>query len=284
MLATRSKILIVTAFSALVIFIACNKDSGTNSPAPPPDPLPVDPVAAVLNLPATPFNYSNIVLPPYLNAPNIIGQINTPPNNPITDNGATLGRVLFYDKNLSLNNTISCASCHKQTNAFSDPVAKSSGFNGGITGRNSMSLVNAKYYPNGRYFWDQRAASLEAQVLIPVQDMVEMGMTLPALETKLKGLAYYPVLFHHNLCDRSFLTSRNMMRAEVHYRPYPPRRPMPLFPTLHPRKSEVRKFSFHPPGDAPPATAQKLLRHRRKRITGLTLQQPTGVLAPLSII
>ncbi len=207
MLATRQKAFILFAISALItIFIACNKDSATVSPAPTPNPTPVDPVAAVLNLPATPFNYANIVQPAYLNSPNIIGQINTPGNNPITDNGATLGRVLFYDKNLSLNNTISCASCHKQVNAFSDPEVKSKGFNGGLTGRNSMSLIDAKYYPNGRFFWDQRAATLEDQVVTPIQDLVEMGMALPALETKLRALVYYPPLFQRAFGD-SLVTS-----------------------------------------------------------------------------
>ncbi|MEK7225734.1 MAG: cytochrome-c peroxidase, partial [Bacteroidota bacterium] len=81
----------------------------------------------------------------------------------------------------SINNTIACASCHKQVNAFSDAAVKSLGFNGGLTGRNSMPLTDAKYYPNGRFFWDQRAATLEDQVLMPIQDMVEMGMTLPRL-------------------------------------------------------------------------------------------------------
>ena len=181
---------IIAGFSFLLIFLACNKKDTAADP-----PSTVDPVAAVLNLPATAFNYANPLLPGYLNTPNILGQINTPAGNTITDNGATLGRVLFYDKNLSINNTIACASCHKQADAFSDPVAKSSGFNSGLTGRNSMSLINAKYYPNGRFFWDQRAATLEDQTLVPIQDIVEMGMTLPQLETKLRGLTYYPPLF-----------------------------------------------------------------------------------------
>ena len=58
-----------------------------------------------------------------------------------------------------------------------------------------MSLVNARFYTPGSFFWDQRAATLEAQVVAPIQDLVEMGMTLPALETKLSALAYYPPLF-----------------------------------------------------------------------------------------
>jgi cytochrome c peroxidase len=202
MLATKPKMFIIAGISLLFVFIACNKSSDNTTPT------PVDPVAAALNLPATPFNYANIVQPGYLNTPNIQGQINTPANNTITDNGATLGRVLFYDKNLSINNTIACASCHKQAFAFSDPVVKSNGFNGGLTGRNSMGLADAKYYPNGRFFWDQRAATLEDQVLMPIQDLVEMGMTLSALETKLKSLAYYPPLFQKVYGDNNVTSDR----------------------------------------------------------------------------
>ena len=202
MFAAKPKIFILAGMSLLVFFIACKKNNDAT------DPTIVDSVAAVLNLPATPFNYANIVQPAYLTAPPIQGQVNTPAGNQITDNGATLGRVLFYDKSLSINNTIACASCHKQANAFADPVAKSSGFNGGLTGRNSMSLVDAKYYVSGRFFWDQRAATLEDQTLIPIQDMVEMGMTLPQLETKLKTLSYYPSLFTKAFGDATINSSR----------------------------------------------------------------------------
>ena len=69
---------------------------------------------------------------------------NTPNNNPITTLGATLGRVLFYDKRLSRNNTISCACCHKQENAFGDTADESIGGNG-TSGRNSMRLINNRF-------------------------------------------------------------------------------------------------------------------------------------------
>ena len=197
----RPKLFIAIAALSGLFILACNKSKDNTT-------TPVDPVAEVLNLPATPFNYASIIQPAYLNAPPVQAQINTPASNPITDNGATLGRVLFYDKNLSINNTISCAACHKQANAFSDNTALSKGFNGGPTGRNSMSLIDAKYYPNGRFFWDQRAASLEDQTLMPIQDLVEMGMTLPQLETKLKGLAYYPVLFNKAFGDNNITSNK----------------------------------------------------------------------------
>ena len=200
---TQPKFLIGSFIAITLIFLACKKDTATTQ-----DPVSPDPVAAVLNLPSSPYNYTNPALPGYLTSPPVQGQINTPPGNPVTDNGATLGRVLFYDKNLSFNNTISCASCHKQANAFADPVAKSTGFNGGLTGRNSMSLIDAKYYPNGRFFWDQRAATLEDQVLLPIQDLTEMGMTLSQLETKLKALAYYAPLFQKAFGDNTINSTR----------------------------------------------------------------------------
>lgn len=191
-----------------ILLVGCKKDSDVGAKT----ETPVDPVAAALNLPSTPFNYANPALPAYLTTPNILGQINTPANNPITDNGATLGRVLFYDKNLSANNTISCASCHKQADAFSDVSIKSTGFNGGLTARNSMPLTDAIYYPNGRFFWDQRAATLEDQVLMPIQDLVEMGLTLTQLESKVKSLAYYPSLFQKAFGD-SVINSDRISKA-----------------------------------------------------------------------
>lgn len=120
---------------------------------------------------------------------------NTPATNPTTDAGATLGRVLFYDKRMSHGDGVACASCHRQANGFSDPNQFSKGFDGQLTGRHSMGITNAVYYANGKAFWDERAASLEDQALIPIQSTVEMGMTLPALVEKLSATSYYPTLF-----------------------------------------------------------------------------------------
>lgn len=120
---------------------------------------------------------------------------NTPSFNPVTNDGATLGRVLFYDKILSKNATVSCASCHQNSNGFSDQAVLSNGFENGKTGRHSMSLANSRYYANGRFFWDERAASLEQQVLLPIQDEVEMGMSLDSLIVRLNASDYYPALF-----------------------------------------------------------------------------------------
>ena len=149
----------------------------------------------VIDLPNDLYNYANPSLPNYFTTGPVAQIDNTPANNPVTNTGATLGRVLFYDVSLSANNTKSCASCHIQANAFSDPERLSEGFDGGATGRNSMGLANARYYDNGRFFWDERAATLEEQVLLPIQDPVEMGLTLEELVTKIQARDYYEPLF-----------------------------------------------------------------------------------------
>lgn len=102
--------------------------------------------------------------------------LNGLPNN-TTDAGATLGRVLFYDVDLSKNRTLSCASCHKQEFGFTDSAKFSTGFIGGKTGRNSMSLIHTRFDKAIVMFWDGRAADLETQVTMPIRDAVEMGMT-----------------------------------------------------------------------------------------------------------
>ena len=147
-------------------------------------------------------------LPPAFLQQPILGQDNTPVNNPVTNAGATLGRALFYDKRLSLNQTISCSSCHRAANGFSDPRKFSVGFEGGLTGRNSMGLSNARWYLRRSFFWDERAATLEDQVLQPIQNSVEMGMTLPALVNRLSVEPYYATLFTNAFGDATVTSNR----------------------------------------------------------------------------
>lgn len=158
---------------------------------------------SVINLPEEPFDYINLNLPSHFTN-NVAGQPlptsingldNTPNDNPITNEGATLGRVLFYDKSLSANGTIACASCHKQDKGFSDDAVLSVGFDGGLTGRHSMTLINSRFYQRGRFFWDERASTLEEQVLQPFQDPVEMGMTLEQVVSAVQEQDFYPELF-----------------------------------------------------------------------------------------
>ena len=129
-------------------------------------------------------------------------------NNPITNAKATLGRVLFYDKKLSIDNTISCASCHKQAFAFSDTALISSGVAGGLTDRHSMRLVNERFGVEAKFFWDERAANLESQTTQPIADHKEMGFSgqtgranIAALLAKLQATDYYNELFKFTYGD-----------------------------------------------------------------------------------
>jgi cytochrome c peroxidase len=156
--------------------------------------------AAVPQVPSLPtqtggyVQYAVTNLPNYYKVSAIANTNNTPATNPLTDAGATLGRVLFYDKRLSHSNGIACASCHRQQNGFSDPNQFSQGV-AGLTGRHSMGLTNSTYYADGKAFWDERAASIEAQALIPIENAVEMGSTLSEVISKLNQTSFYPTLF-----------------------------------------------------------------------------------------
>ena len=165
----------------------------------------------IYNLPEIPYNYSNPNFPETF-TPYVFGFDNTPTDNPITDDGVTLGRVLFYDKKLSNDNTISCASCHKQEYGFSDNTPKSIGISGEHTFRNSMGFANAGFYAAENFSWDHKAPNLEAQVLLPIADDIELGNTLENLVEKLNDLAYYEPLFINAFGD-SQITSTKISKA-----------------------------------------------------------------------
>ncbi len=164
----------------------------TQTTNPPTGPIPL--------LPAVLFAYSDATspLPAWFtaNGPggSVIADDNTPATNQTTDAGATLGRVLFYDTRLSSTNTISCGSCHVQSLGFGDTARFSTGV-AGFTARHTMSLANARFYKRGKFFWDERAATLEDQVLMPIQNPVEMGETLDGVVAKVSAASFYPALF-----------------------------------------------------------------------------------------
>lgn len=164
-------------------------------------------------------NYSAIDYPVYYDP--LLNQTNVPNNNPTTNAGATLGRVLFFDKSLSVNNTISCASCHLQSNAFDDPNQFSTGFEGGLTSVHAMRLLNMQFYAANEFFWDRRAPSLEAQSTQPIQNSIEMGFDaahggFEALISKMDGLAYYPELFEF-VFGTSDITETRVQNALAQY-------------------------------------------------------------------
>lgn len=179
-------------------------------------PSQVDPGIAeylTLDLAALPA-YSTAAFPVHFDAEVFRTQDNTPRGNPITDKGASLGRVLFHDKRLSVNDTLACASCHLQPLGMGDSAPFSAGFLPGlVTGAHSMRLGNSRFYAAGSMFWDKRAASLESQTTQPIQSPVEMGFDashggLPALLAKMKSLPYYPELFATVFGDPSITEER----------------------------------------------------------------------------
>ena len=153
------------------------------------------------------FNYANQEIPSYITRDNT-------GSNALDDKIATLGRVLFYDKSLSADNTISCSSCHQQAFAFSDPAVQSPGV-AGVTGRHSMRLINARFAEEVHFFWDERAATLEQQVTQPIQDHIEMGYSgtngdpdINDLIDVLSGIDYYQQLFPFAFGDATITEER----------------------------------------------------------------------------
>lgn len=164
------------------------------------------------------FNYADLPISNDITGANNF-EDDLPNDNPITDAGATLGRVLFYDKQLSLNNSISCSSCHHQEFAFSDTSVVSTGFDGGVTGRHSMRLVNARYVNEVAFFWDERANTLEDQTTQPLRDAVEMGWSgtngqpsFDSLISRMEALPYYTPLFNSAFGDNT-ITEVRMQEA-----------------------------------------------------------------------
>jgi cytochrome c peroxidase len=189
----------------LLVLAGCRKDPNIG---PYIEDEPLDSIVLYLpNLPDNVYDYEAEQFPPHiLNDPNLAHLFVAADKNPVTNEGATLGRVLFYDKNLSANNTISCGSCHHQDRAFTDGMTLSPGHQGLLTGRNSMAIINTEL--NNFLFWDERAESSEEQVLIPIQDAVEMGMSLADLQTKLQGINYYKPLFEAAFGDTTINATR----------------------------------------------------------------------------
>jgi cytochrome c peroxidase len=155
--------------------------------------LPVHAQDGVIDLAALP-NYAHQPVPPYILKDNT-------GSGTISDAGATLGRILFYDKRLSRDNTVSCASCHQQAHGFSDLSTASSGV-AGLTGRHAMRLSNVRFTSESGYFWNERVQTLETQTTQPIRDAVEMGFSgtgsdppFSDLIAKLSATSEYPILF-----------------------------------------------------------------------------------------
>ena len=188
------------------------------------------PALASPTLPATSYTYDDTQLPLPLKFRNSreffapLWDTTFLDNKRVTDAGATLGRVLFYDKRLSVTNTVACASCHQQAHGFATPER----FNVGVLGepltRNAMALANVRYNLLDQYFSDMRVTVLENLVPLPIQELRELGSPLELLVDELAATAFYPPLFQAAFgtpevtSDRIALALVHFLRSLLSYR------------------------------------------------------------------
>jgi cytochrome c peroxidase len=196
------KVLFIICGTVLMIFSACKK---SQSVATSRSETPI--------LPFTPFEY--LVVEEEGQLMDITNLIHDESNTMVSNESVTLGRVLFYDTKLSINNTISCGSCHKQALGFADNTAASIGFSDRVTPRNSMAIQNVVH--NNNMFWDSRAQSPMELSMMPVFNHLEMGMeTDQMLESKLAATTYYPELFEKAFGNKQ-ITKDKIALAMTHF-------------------------------------------------------------------
>ncbi len=189
-------ILILIAITVIAIsFSACGDDE-MNSKS-----------KDLISIPYQPIAYTVII-------PENFPALEMPQDNPMTKEGVELGRRLFYDPIMSADSTISCASCHIPELAFTDGKKVSTGIEGQMGRRSSMSLVNIGFYYNG-LFWDGRASTLEDQSLHPIEDPVEMGSDLDDIIYKLQEHQDYRERFRKSfgIEDRSEINRDYISKA-----------------------------------------------------------------------
>jgi cytochrome c peroxidase len=171
----KTIISIALAVTALITFQACKKEAATAG-------------ARVPSLPEENYRYD--LMPSGGNTQfNPLGA-----NTTINNDAATLGRVLFYETQLSINNRISCGTCHQQSKAFADGKKFSAGFEEAITKRNAPAILNPG--TQNSYFWDMRESNLDLMVTRPIANHIEMGLeSQEYMTTKIANLPYYADLF-----------------------------------------------------------------------------------------
>ena len=206
---------LTTIVSLLVFLVACSKNDSTSENATTPT-YPAVTAAFGTNIDLNNLvNYAGQAVPGYITKDNA--------RIPVNNAKATLGRVLFYDKALSIDNSVSCGSCHKQKFAFSDTSLTSKGVEKGVTARHSMRLAYSRFANEPKFFWDERAATLEIQTTMPIQDHAEMGFSgkdgrpgLSTLLTKLQNIDYYKELFKFVYGDQT-VTEARLQESMAHF-------------------------------------------------------------------
>ena len=214
----KKVILPIIALSFVVGFSSCLKDN-VDSQIKHYTDSEYQTISAVLDLPQEPLDYS-LAIPGNLGGSSFSNQVN--------NDMAALGRVLFYDTNLSANKTTSCGSCHEAEKAFADGRASSEGFDGEQTPRNSMALGAVVNFQssyggssfgvigqNAGFFWDDRAFSVAEQSEETIQNPIEMGMDFAELKDRIEDLDYYDVLFTKAFPHGSHLSKKDQILEAI---------------------------------------------------------------------
>ena len=132
-------------------------------------------------------------------------------DNPPTVEGVKLGRMLFYEKMMSKDGSISCGSCHLQSNGFTDTSRFSKGVGGSLGDRQAMTVFNTAWH-NNEFFWDGRAHLLRDQSLQPIENPVEMAETHESVIAKLSANQMYRDQFKRAF-DSEEITEEKMSLA-----------------------------------------------------------------------
>lgn len=210
--------LLIAAASAAIVLSGCGGGGGGGSTAETSDasssaasqPTLTAAAAQFLNLDLSKLQDYTATLPAHYEGTAALDNgAAVTPNNAV----ATLGRVLFHDKRMSVNSTLACASCHQQETDFGDSKRFSVGFDGSTGNMHAMRLANARYWQPGNMFWNRRSATLEIQSTQPLQNPVEMGWDaahggVPALIQKMQGQPYYGELFTFAYGDAAITEER----------------------------------------------------------------------------
>lgn len=136
-------------------------------------------------------------------------ELTWPEENEPTEEKIALGRQLFFDKRLSVDNSISCASCHDPKKGWSNGEATAEGIGGQRGNRSAPSIINSAYH---RFqFWDGRAGSLEEQALGPIANPIEMNLPVDQAVKKIAAIEGYSKQFQSVFGDA--VTAENMAQA-----------------------------------------------------------------------
>lgn len=170
----RLHVSLLATFALWVLLaVGCKESEQPSKPA-----TPAAPSTPAGQLPAVPLG---------------LDPVSIPADNPMTEAKVELGKMLYFDKRLSKENDIACATCHDPTMAWAEKTATSKGIHGQLGDRNAPTIINAAYLRV--QFWDGRAATLEEQALGPIENPIEMGNSMQACLDCLNKIPEYRKLF-----------------------------------------------------------------------------------------